>query len=659
MLEAKHRSSLGLIAAIVIILMLASVPGFLVPGYAHAAPAEQQVGAEISQPTPAIRSGESVRCSVTVSLTAPAEYLEVRLRLRTPEGRLIYQKTEVRSEVAQGRHVVTFERPEDNPALSQGRYPVEVRVLATGSEPTNASGRVLVLDPETARQKVAIVARMWATPNVDGDGLFIKDPATQPSMHDDLSLIAGLATSKHVPISLIAPPVLFEELGRVAEGYQVADDEQPVPADSKTPAAAAKTLELLVSARQSGLLTLADTAYALPDLAGLAAIDAQSDLGIHWTRGDAVLMATLRSTTASSVAYLGFAPTGEAITLLSARGSERLIVPERSSGTDSVERLGGVRPLGDTGIIAIIPDEDASAAVNLGPMEFYDVMFDRLETGPITLVMDIGTDAGQRPIDIERAVEMIGRASWLELASLDSFEPSEEARAVLLPPEMTSTAPHSHWDAVADAREALLAYGESTGAGDPDVDSLSRTLLVVESELWAGADGTWEHSEQARKMAEGVSAFVTSEFEKITFDAKDVTLSGSTGEVPFTLVNNTGKHLTLTVVSSFDGDHDAQTTQVIEIDPVQNLITVPVDMRNSMESELRVMLVSGTRTVAETTLTVRTSYIDRLATVGMVVVILLVMLMVIRRRVVPPNAGTIGKEDNGVRNGLPDDEQRV
>ncbi|MEL7668588.1 MAG: hypothetical protein AAGU73_10390, partial [Actinomycetota bacterium] len=141
------KTRLALVAMVTITLVLAPGSRVVPAASAYAAPVTQNVSAEIAQPAPTVRAGEAIAVAVRVSISAPAEYLEVRLRLRTPEGRLIFQKTEIRSEVAEGRHTVEFERSAENPVLAQGRYPVEVRILATGSDPTNVSGRVLVIDP--------------------------------------------------------------------------------------------------------------------------------------------------------------------------------------------------------------------------------------------------------------------------------------------------------------------------------------------------------------------------------------------------------------------------------------------------------------------------------------------------------------------------------
>lgn len=638
-----YRNRLALAAMVAITIM--SLPGAAVlpAGPASAAPVTQSVSAEVTQPAPAVRAGEAIAVSVTVSLSAPAEYLEVRLRLRTPEGRLIFQKTEIRSEVNEGRHTVQFERSADNPVLTQGRYPVEVRILATGSEPTNTSSRVLVIDPTATRQQVAVVARTWAMPAVAHDGRFTVDPATESGLRQDLTMVASIASARRVPLALIVAPVLVEELGRAAEGYQTADGGQVLP-NAETPSDAAATLASLAAAREAGLLTLLDTPYALPDNAGLAEIGAGSDLDAQWARADSVMLAALRSNAASQTAYLGETLTATAVASLARRDAPGLLAPAAAFEDIEGEPATGLHPLGEGGPVAIIPDDDASAAVEIGPAEFYDVMFDRIGTDPIVLLIDIGPSSRSSATDVQRALDLVERSGWLRLAAIDDLVPADGATPVELRTGVESDAPAAHWRAVEEARTSLLAYREAAGPEDPDVESLSRALLVTESGLWAGANGAWPGTGRAREMAGDVTRFVASEFEKVSIDAKDVTLSGSAGDVPFTLVNDTGKHLGLTVVATFSDGGAEEIVQRVEVDPMENFITVPVDLRNSVASDLEVTVRSGDIIVARTDVTVRASYIDRLGTVGMVVLVLLVLLLVIRRRIGRPNAATIDDE---------------
>ena len=66
--------------------------------------------------------------TVSVEIDKPTGYLESRLQLRNPGGRLIYQKTEVRNEVATGTASLAYSRELGDLDLDPGVYPLEIRV---------------------------------------------------------------------------------------------------------------------------------------------------------------------------------------------------------------------------------------------------------------------------------------------------------------------------------------------------------------------------------------------------------------------------------------------------------------------------------------------------------------------------------------------------
>jgi hypothetical protein len=85
----------------------------------------------------------------------------------------------------------------------------------------------------------------------------------------------------------------------------------------------------------------------------------------------------------------------------------------------------------------------------------------------------------------------------------------------------------------------------------------------------------------------------------------------------------------------------ASPTQDITVQPTQNFLTVPVDLGNTLSDTLDVEVRAGEVSIAQAEVGVRASYIDRLATVLMVIVVLGGLLVFIRRRVMSPDAGTI------------------
>lgn len=661
MLQEQHRTvhrAVRVSAIIVALVAMAFALGVLCkPGSASAEPGTQVVRVDISQPASAVRTGESVPATVTVSLSEPAEYLEVRFRLHSPEGRLIYQKTEVRWNMEAGSHAIGFERSARATMLTQGRYPIEVRVLASGSDPTTASGRVLVLDPDAAPQEVSLVARVWARPSVGLQTSDATGPETGAALRADLIALTDLAVSARVPLSLAVPPVLIEEVARNAGDYQAPNGDGAAAqhaADADTVTEADDALEALADARASGALTLLDVPYALPDLAGLAEAGAGSDLAAHWALADSVNLAAVRSVTASGTAYLGSSLTSSGVSSLDARATTALVAPGRALRLDGTEPPPGVYTLSNSELTVIVPDDEVTAAIDAGSDEFYDVLFGRMGSGPVTLMVDVGPDA-QGGVDAIRDVaKWVESAGWLRWQPVDAIVAPDDAAVVSIAGGSTS-APNGYWSRLATARTLLHAYSDAAGEEDPDVMSASRILLVAESTLWSGPHGTWPRVARPREMVSQVEEFVSGQFAGVSLDVKDVTLSGSTGKVPFTVVNSTGKHLDLTiVVEPLDG-RGKRITMSVGIEPTQNFITVPVDLGNAIASRLRISALSGDVTVAEATLDVRASYIDRLATVGMVVLVLIVLLVVIRRRMVPADAGTIG--DRASEGRSPDERQ--
>ncbi|HSQ22366.1 MAG TPA: hypothetical protein VLQ52_06205, partial [Coriobacteriia bacterium] len=110
--------------------------------------------------------------------------------------------------------------------------------------------------------------------------------------------------------------------------------------------------------------------------------------------------------------------------------------------------------------------------------------------------------------------------------------------------------------------------------------------------------------------------------------------------------NTTGSALALTIVASSDRIGLPTSQFEVSAEPADNFLTIPVDLGAVIADDLTVAVRAGDLTIAESTVRVRSSHIDRLATVGMVVLVLLVLLLFIRRRVRTAIAGTIAVDDD-------------
>jgi hypothetical protein len=290
-------------------------------------------------------------------------------------------------------------------------------------------------------------------------------------------------------------------------------------------------------------------------------------------------------------------------------------------------------------------DAEVASAATAGPEAFYDALFDRLDAdGTVVVMLDVGPDATNVAPEAQRVLDWISGATWLTNTRLDVAAAQAPSPAAL-GPRASSTAPRQYWPGVAEARTAVAAYMTATGPSDPDGSALERSILTAESALWAGGDRGWSGAPDGLQLAEDALAYVTDQFALIRVDAKDVTLSASRGEVPLALTNGTGKRLDLTLVASAEWIRLPRPEISVSAETADNFVTVPVDLGTVIADDLRVTVLAGEMPVAETTVRVRASHLDRLATVGMVVLVLIGLLFFIRRRVRAAIAGTIAVTD--------------
>ncbi len=634
----RHSSASRVLCAVAVCLLLASAPALAAPLNGDAPSSEAQaVQVRVSQPTPSITPAGRLRVAVEVTLTAPAEYLEVRLRLRQGAGRVIYQKTEVRAELPPGRHIVEYEHDLRPLGLQQGRYPIEVRVLATGSSATNVSSRLLVTEPGQSLP-VAVVVVASGAPAVGTDGRFLVDPSSDTRLRDDIAFVTELARGRSVPLALVMPPVLAEQLGRASAGYETASGVV-TSAQSETAQRYAGVLEGLRSALATGTLKLLDVPYAVPDLAMLEALDAEADLALHWTRSDEVNTAVLRSSASPRVAYVGPVLTEVALETAGDRDLSCVLVPSSAVESEDATAAPGCYSVVPSRPRVLVADEGAAEAVYGNAEKFYDALFDRVGEGPVVVMLEIG--AKDRPAAaVQHALELIEDAAWLRLSDIESLARGGEDKFIALS-GAESSADRAYRSEIGRGREAALAYLDATGPQDVDASAVLRAMLISESSLFAFDARRPATEPDGRLYARDALDFVATQFALIRLDAKDVTLSGTKGDVPLTLVNDTGKPLNLTLHARSSMVLPGSPEQHVAIQPTQNFLTIPIDLGNKLSDTLVVEVLAGDVKVTETTVRVQASYVDRLAIIGMVVLVLAGLLVFIRRRVVSADAGTI------------------
>lgn len=617
---------------------------------ARAQPADQRVTLSIRHAQPAYTPDATFTVEVAADLSQPAEYFEVRLRLTSPSGRLLYQKTEVRHRVPAGRTSVAFTRGLTGLGVRQGRYPIEVRVLATGSDPTVARSRLLVLDDfARVRVPVVLVAHLVGPPATDPGGRFASDPALYPRPRSDADRLLDVA-ARHSSstVVLAAAPVLIEEWLRASDGYEVLDPGgvRTVPPEDPTAIAASALLRRLRNAAENRLVELLDVPYAEPDPAQLATIDATEDLASHWAFGDGVYARAIGSSPASGTAFFGPSVPPSALDAARARGCSFVVLPVDAVRTGDATPAPGTYPLGK-GLLALAGSSGLADAARAGDADaFYDALFERAvsrePTAPLIALFQIGPGSRHAATDLEQALAWLDAVPWASSVSASAAAHAGTGPAVE-PVQATPSVP-AYWPEVARARELSLALMDAVGGNDADAVETRRRALIAQSALWAGADGAYALAERAEAFARSASDEARRVFDAVVIDAKDVTLPDVEGDIPVSIVNRSGKtlHLLLDAIASRATVLGVPTT--VTVQPGENIVSLRADVRGELGDTVRITLTSRRTTVASTEIAVRASYLDRIVTIGAVVLFLLALLAFIRRRARRADAATIASD---------------
>lgn len=596
----------------------------------------------IRQPVPYVSSTDTMALDVSARVATLTPYVEVRLRVRRPSGHLIYQKTEVRANVEPGTLSVAFARSLTDLEVRPGRYPLEVRVRATGMEPTQTVGRLLVYDPGGPVLPLAVVVRFSCSPGFDASGRFVTDPGLTTRGRDEaFALTDALARITGARISLAAPPVLLDEWARVASGYHTTGPEGvgEVRESEPVPLSYARLLESLRRTLVTRRAELLDVPYSDPDLGGLQAIGALPDLTTQYAQGVSATLASLRATPSAGTAVLGDGVPRAAVPALAAAGISTVLVrPEGSRSGEGTPASGAWRVREST-LTALVIDPAASRALAGGGSWLADRIFHLAvsgeTSGPVVAVVTLGPGMSADAADVRAALFACSRVPWVRLVTVSEAARLPDLGTLSLPTSVREgrSAPAGYWQEVAVSRRLARALEAAAGPEDADAEAARIALLLAESRCWAGPDESWSLADRGRAFASAASRTARTILSGISVQAQDVTLSGRRGRLPVVVRNGSGRPLNVTVRVGPLRPSPARTTSAsVVLQPDETYVTAAVDLGEAISEALGVTVLAGDVPVARTNVTVRASYIDRLVLLGTVVLVLVGMLVFIRRR---------------------------
>jgi hypothetical protein len=607
-----------------------------------------------------VPSDGSFAIDVAVEVPEPTSYLEVRLQIHRPSGRLLFQRTEVRSNVETGTVEVGFGRELADLELRPDAYPYEIRVRTQADEVVEkvATGFLLVHEPDPEITPVALAVRISSTPRFDPQGNLVSDPSRSTGALEQAEALArAVLDDPTLRLSLAISPVTLDEWSRVSQGFMLAETDEglvEVSASEPGPVRYAAALETLRDALATGRLELLDVPYADPDVAALAATGRLDDLGAHYALGLSTYVAALETTPSAGTAVAGDALPTSAFETLEERDIRFAIIaphlPAEDGGAEEADVPGGgVYSVEGSTVDAVVLSSAIGEALDKGAASAAALLAFRHAISedaamPVITLTDLGpgrTGSVQSVVELAR---LMNEAAWARLVS--ATQAAETPSSVTYEPpaslEVTPTPPAGYWEDVAGARRYAAAHEFAAGADDPDARLTNEASLVAQSARWAGADGRWSMADRGRAFASTAQRISHSILDTVSLTTKDVTLAGPRGEVPISIVNGSAKDLQVVLrVRADDMIVTGESEYVVTLRPQENFHTVAVDLRSLLADTLVVELWADDVMLASGTSVVRASFLDRLALVAGAVAILLGLLFYIRKRVRAADAGNM------------------
>jgi hypothetical protein len=200
---------------------------------------------------------------------------------------------------------------------------------------------------------------------------------------------------------------------------------------------------------------------------------------------------------------------------------------------------------------------------------------------------------------------------------------------------MRSSAPRGYWAEVADSRRRAGALLAATGESAAEAVTAERNSLIAASSAWVGTDGAWVLADRGRGFASAARRLSEDILSVVSVSVQPVTLAGTAGELPLTVSNDSDRTLQVRLVAEALGGGVLTGPDEIELtlEPQDTFVQVPIDLSNAVAGEVRIALLAGEVELDAKTVSVRASYLDRVAIMAVVVIAMIGFLVFIARRV--------------------------
>ncbi len=621
---------------------------------APAASAQPQSIVVAFSPVPySLPSGADTDVPLSYNLPQGATWVSLALRLNDSTGKtIVYQSTWIGPQDPSTR-IDSVPLPLGAENIKPGSYELVGEISAKVGDETlkgTVSTPIVIYSPEKAPVDVVFVARAATILLADANGEYMLDPASHTSTRDEVtSLCDEVISNRTAHLVLAIAPAMLEEWANISRGYTLIlpDSKSEVPATDDVPLAYDLALAKIRQAQATGRLELAAVGYSDPDLSTLVSNGLGVDLGLQYSMGISTLSSHISTQTISgTVPYRLDAP-AELDQVLSDNDLSWTLVSQEYARSGEETATAGVWHLKrNPSITALVPDSESGRLIAQGsPFGFASRALERhLDEGaPFVVMADLSETPPGRAVE---ALAIIAGQPWARtILPADIVGESEGEVTVSQAKDLSS--PEGYWDTVVLARtrsRALAAITVEQSAAAPMLTR--RTSLLAESGMWFGREGRWPRAGEGLAFANLALETANKVLDAITLKIEPVTLSKDAGEIPLVVSNGTDLTLKVVVVPvSRQGltIPEANRSTSLTLRPNDNYMTIPVSLDTAASGELSVRVMAGDTVLAEQTVAVKGSLLDRIVLLASISAVLVGLLLYIRHRVRSVEQGDSGK----------------
>lgn len=633
--------------------------------------AQVPLSLRLSFDKPFYGSGEEFTITLTLNNDSPTPVKEVRVtlsidgRLSLPnqtqssseqESKPLLRQTWSRSSLPAGK--TEFKIKKEIPDLEDGAYQVLATVTQEGQTILEQKSALCVMSPKISSPLLmAIVWNLHDRAHFNPQRIFldqdIQDHCSLDPQNPEPYFQHIIALSQHpnIRVNMNFTPLLLQQIQDVSDGYEilVGGKVKKIPEESKQAQDATELLKRFEKAVKNGQIELIPAPYAYPSLATLANQGWDRDGLVQIKKGKEVVANIFNLPEPAGLYPPNLTLNSKALSYLTQnqvkytilKGNIFLTVPETEGDIYMPHRVQDAENnrltvfFADDFLTQILTegqDAEATSQRLLGALT--EIYLTRAGEQKIAVMSpdDVSWDPNLELLQALYA--KLEQIPWVKTITLG------EAADLIAPPTKPLTLAETELEGgyleteylkeLERAQAGFELFSEIASPDHPLQERFLQDLLIAQSSDWLGTEKDPKLINLGLSFAADIERNIDFELAKITMPRSQViTLTGQGGKVPITINNATGYPISISIaLEGEDFFFPSGDTKNVTLSPEENVFTFPVTAKRAGSSLIKVTIKCSERKVAESMITVKSTYFNRVA-LSIVAVLMLITCVIL------------------------------